>query len=479
MDRAQAIELYKSGQKATVAKLLELSVRLEALEKESAALKEKLLKKMNYKGKRDKKSRSKPWWRWGRKKGHPGSFRPMPDHIDRTVPVTANQCPQCAGKLSSSQEVMEHIQEDIIPSVVVVTKYLRHRYWCCQCKELITAPPAPDEVPCGYLGPNTLTEMVLLKYHHGLPGNKIVELFKEFCGLKVSEGAVFQALQRLAFWLGVEKEQIVEAIRKSRYNHMDETGAKINGIKHWLWAAVNPRWANYLTHKSRGAKVAREILGKSYKGGLVSDFYGAYNHLTAKQQKCRIHLRREMRSLKSRDSPQDYLIPCKKLKRLLDDADRLKLKRHKLKAWVYKRRVARLKERLLDFACGVYSNKHWQRLSKRLLKHHKAIFTDLDDPEIPADNNLAEGMIRHHVILRNRSFQHRTPRGAQAYDGLTSILHSLRMQDRDPMREIRRAYLHHRQQRPGIVLFPTGGSELDKNLNGVSGGQGRSRASIG
>jgi len=75
---------------------------------------------------------------------------------------------------------------------------------------------------------------------------------------------------------------------------------------------------------------------------------------------------------------------------------------------------------------------------------------------MPSDNNLAERMIRRHVILRNRSFQHRTSNGALAYDGLTSILHSLQLQGRNSLPEIRKAYLHHRQERPGRVLFQAG-----------------------
>lgn len=454
MDRSEAIELYRSGQEATVEKLMEWGNRLKALEEENAKLKETIKKIANYKKRKPGKPKRKPWWRWGRKKGHEGASRPMPDHIDHTVEVRIKKCPQCGGPISHCQEAQEHIQEDIVPSRVIVTLFRRHKYWCCRCKEVVTSPPAPDEVPCGYLGPNTLTQMALLKYHYGLPGNKIVELFKEFCGLKVSEGAVFQALQRMAYWLQVEKDAIIKAIRQSAYNHMDETGAKINGVNHWLWAAVNPRWAYYLTHRSRGAKVAHEILGNSYTGGLVTDFYSAYNRLgSRKQQKCSVHLRREMRSLKARDSPTDYLVPCKKLKRLLDDGQRLHGRRRLLKPLHYRRRVTKLKERLFDFATDVYSNKHWQRLSKRLLKHHKGIFTYLDVQGMPSDNNLAERMIRRHVILRNRSYQHRTPNGAYAYDGLTSILHSLQLQGRNTLPEIRRAYLHHRQEHSGRVLF--------------------------
>ncbi|MBI4802633.1 MAG: hypothetical protein HY796_08950 [Elusimicrobia bacterium] len=104
MDRSEAIQFYRSGQDITVEKLLELSAKVDALEKENAALKKKFTVLNNYRSKKSKKNKSKPWWRWGRKKGHKGSFRPLPDHIDRTVNVTTRKCPQCEGKLSGCQE---------------------------------------------------------------------------------------------------------------------------------------------------------------------------------------------------------------------------------------------------------------------------------------------------------------------------------------------------------------------------------------
>lgn len=455
MDRREAIALYQKGEQTCVEKLIQLSDELGKLQETVGQLKKKLEVLSTYK-KKSPKHRSKPSHLWGRKKNHPGCTRPAPDHIDEEVQLTLEECLQCHGELSASQGTMEHVQEDIIPSHVKVTKYVHHRYWCGKCHKIITAPPALDEIPCAYLGPNTLTQIVLLKYHHGLPGNKIVEVFKEFCSLKVSEGAVFQALQRLAKWLGVEADQILQGIRKSSHNHMDETGGKINGIAHWLWATVNERFAYYKTEKSRGAKVAKEILGATYEGGLVTDFYSAYNRVPCGyQQKCLVHILREMLQLKTRDAPKDFLDPNKKLKRLLGDGKKLAASREDLQPWVYNRRVERVKDRLLDFVFAIYTNKNWQRLSKRLLKHHDQIFKFLEVPGLPSDNNMAERMIRHHVILRNRSFQHRTKNGAHAYDVLTSILHSLRLQGRDPIASINHAYLHHRQQQSGVLLFPT------------------------
>src|ERR1700733_1332269 len=103
--------------------------------------------------------------RWGRKKGHKGSSRPIPEHIDREKPLTLEACPDCHHALDAPYDFEEHIQEDIVPAKVEVTRYLHYRYWCRHCHAHVVAPHAPDEVPHGHLGPKVLTVMALLKYH--------------------------------------------------------------------------------------------------------------------------------------------------------------------------------------------------------------------------------------------------------------------------------------------------------------------------
>ena len=430
----------------------ELRRKNEAIIKELENLKEKH-SPSTHKYPDTTKKRSKPPSQWGRKAGHPGCTRPVPDHIDREVEQTLKRCPDCSGHLSASVGVVEHIQEDIVPSRVEVTKFKRHRYWCKKCEKVVDAPYAPGEVPCGYLGPLALTQMALLKYHHVLPGNKIVKLFEVFCGLKVSEGAVAQALQRMAKWLEVETGVLKEAIRASAYVHVDETGWKINGTSHWLWAFANQKLAVYKIDRSRGSKVPIGILGNPFPGILISDFYSAYNKMKCRQQKCLVHLLREMRECRGKDPPEDYRVPSKKLKRILSDAHRLEAQHGQMPSLDFVRKVRRIKGRLFLFATTPYSNKDWQRLSGRFLKHEKKMLTFLDFPGLPSNNNHAERMIRPHVILRNRSFHNRTMNGAIAHGVLTSILQSLMLQGKSLIPSFSQAYLAHRQGNPKPILF--------------------------
>ena len=260
-----AYNLLQNDDKETlIKKIISLDQENEKLSKENERLKEQIKdpKKKEKKTQRyqQPKRKSLPPQKWGRKKGHPGRTREKPTHIDKEVTQDLKCCPDCKSKLGQPAEVVEHIQEDIIPSRVEVTRFKRYRYWCSCCNKQITAPYSADEVPYGYSGPRALAMMVWLKYYHSLPGNKIKDIFRDFCGLKISEGTIPQALQRLSEYLRVEASVILEGIRKAPYKHGDETGWKINGVSHWLWTLVNKEWAYFQIHRSRGSKVVKEIL---------------------------------------------------------------------------------------------------------------------------------------------------------------------------------------------------------------------------
>jgi transposase len=454
--------LMEDDKEKLVDEILRLRQEVEKLRLENEALKKKTDekarkaadKKLNFL--KDRGHRGLPPHRWGQKPGHPGFTRAKPDHVDREVVQKLSACPDCHHALSHPVATTEHVQEDIVPAHVEVTRFLHNRYWCPGCGKVVTAPHAPDEVPYGYIGPRALATMVWLKFHLALPGNKIKALLEDFCGLAVSEGAVHKALQRLADHLGLESDRVAQAVREAPAKHADETGWTVNGAGHWLWSFVTRRWAYVKIDKSRGSKVPKDILGHPFKGILISDFFSAYNKMSGQKQKCLVHLKREVRKTReafAHGPPGDFKDPDKRLKRLLADADRLADRRTHLSALLYTRRVRRLKDRLFDFATTAYSHKFWQRLSARLLKHHQAIFTFLDVPGLPSGNNAAERSIKPHVIIRNRSYQNRTDAGANAHGVLSSILQTLLLQGRPVVQELAAAYPLHRQGIDKPLLF--------------------------
>ena len=440
---------YCEKTKEELIKLLqERDRQIEELEKEVSELKKKNQPKFAVSTPK-RRRKKKP----GRKEGHLGVTREKPDHIDDIIESRISTCPHCNHSLGKPIETFDHTQEDIIPARVKVTCYRKHRYYCKHCKSVITAPYCESEIPHSYVGPNALIQALLLKYHHHLPYNSIRELFQSFAGLNITEGALAQALQRISQWLNVERKAILKAIRSSRCAHMDETGWYIDGRNSWLWELVNKKLAYYHIDPSRGAKVAREMLGNNFRGILISDFYAAYNGLPVRKQKCLVHLLRDMERCRGSDQSEEFLKHYKRLKRILQDAHRLRRRGSHLAPRVFYRRLRLIKERLFDFAAASFSNKHWQRLSKRLLVHYEELLTFLKYPNIPSDNNHAERLIRPNVINRNRSFGNRSLRGAEAHATLMSILQSLRLQDRNIAASFKKAYLAHRKGYESALLF--------------------------
>lgn len=388
-----------------------------------------------------KKRKKRP----GQKLGHVGMTRVVPDHIDEQIDETLAQCPDCHHALGEPVDVEEQIQEDIIPAHVRVRKYRRHKYQCPCCGKAVLAPYHPEHVPLGYLGANVLIQAAILKYHHCLPYRKIRELFQELAGLTVSPGGISQALARISHWLGVEKAVLLEAIRGSPQLHVDETGWRLDGKKSWVWALVNKHLAYYHVDRSRARKVLRKLLGPDFGGTLISDFFSVYLKLPYRMQKCLVHLLREFHDCAKTDRTVEFVRAYRKIKRLINDARRLRGRYGQIPDGKYASLRLRLEERLFDFTTAVYTNKNLQRLSKRFVQSWLDMFRFLKDPSIDWNNNLAERMIRPNVIYRNRSFGNRSDRGAEAHGTIMSLMQTLRLQGQNVGENLRHAFLRHRQ----------------------------------
>ena len=73
----------------------------------------------------------------------------------------------------------------------------------------------------------------------------------------------------------------------------DETEVSIRGKPAYVWVFTNLHEVAYLYAESREGGFLQEML-KDFKGVLVSDFYGAYDSMNCAQQKCLVHLMRDL-----------------------------------------------------------------------------------------------------------------------------------------------------------------------------------------
>jgi transposase len=426
----QARAIYEQGPEATVFALLTLAKLVREKQTSSASPTvpsgmTPVYAKLN-RGKRRRKA--------GRKKGHPGSRRATPVHIDRHEEHRLDSCPNCQGPVSpchsSRARVIEDIPEDITP---VVTEHTIRRYWCSQCRQTVE-PIVPAALPGSALGLRVLVLSAWLHYALGNTLSQIVEVFNFHLQLKLTTGGLVHMWYRLQEILFAWYVDIQTQALKAAVLHADETGWRVGGKTCWLWCFTTTDLTYYLIDRCRGRPVLRRFFQKHFAGTLVSDFWGAYNAVAcAQRQKCLPHLLRELKKVDHYHRPGgDWPRFRKRLRRLIRDSIRARV----LSAPKRTRCRHRLDGRLQVLIATAWENPHARRLVKRLRRHADELFTFLDHPEVPFDNNHAERMIRPAVIIRKNSYANGSMAGADLQAVLMSIYRTIKQRGHNPIQTI-------------------------------------------
>ena len=162
-----------------------------------------------------------------------------------------------------------------------------------------------------------------------------------------------------------------------------------------------------------------------FEGVLVSDFYGGYDGVPCRQQKCLIHLMRDINEDLLKNSFDEELSSIARgfgslLREIVETIDRWGLKRNHL------RKHRRAAERFLDGVAFMRcSTEPAAALKKRIGKNREKLFTFLDHDGVPWNNNNAEHAVRAFTRLRN-TMASSTAKGTADYCILLSVQQTLR-----------------------------------------------------
>jgi Transposase IS66 family len=167
-------------------------------------------------------------------------------------------------------------------------------------------------------------------------------------------------------------------------------------------------------------EVAEEFLS-DFGGVLVSDFYSAYDSLRCAQQKCLVHLIRDLNEDVLKEPFNEEMKTLVRefaalLKPVVETIDRHGLKTHFLRKCRVD--VARFYERLL---ARHYATELAQKAQDRFRRNQERLFTFLDHDDVPWNNNNAEHAIKAFADLRNVIDSFSTERGIRDYLVLLSI----------------------------------------------------------
>jgi hypothetical protein len=259
--------------------------------------------------------------------------------------------------------------------------------------------------------------------HLGISLGKTQHLLHDFFGLSVSRAGLLGHLHWGGDLFAPVVEELFALLRQSPVVGGDETGWRINGQPAWAWCFRDPRLALFLIDRHRSRAVILRVLGESFSGTLVSDFYAAYNGLDCAKQRCLVHLLRELAKLREalpKPSVRAFIQP---LIELFQDALQLGKEREQLRAEAFAQARQRLYDRFDDLMLTTHTrHPDCVRIWKRLFRHCDELFTFLKDPQVPPDNNGTERDIRSLAAARNDGGTHRADWSATAFARIKSVI---------------------------------------------------------
>lgn len=377
--------------------------------------------------KSDKKKRRGRRRKRGPPIGHKGKARPVPDHCDEEDYIEMQSCPHCGNDLDGAFGFTEHWVEDILPARHVIRRHLKGVYWCTTCQRKVTAS-LTDAFRNERFGINLMLLVSFLQIL-GLTVGKTLSLLKELYGLELCDASVLRMQKRVADEMGEHYNQLLEIVRNGKDVHIDETGWRIDGINHWLWACTTKAATIYHVSRYRNSDTAKEILGPPRDGRVISsDFYSAYSRVKELKQKCLVHLMGELKKVEKKKDILNLEFGRfkKKLLRLIRDA--IRLHNNPPEIAIKNRRIALVHKRLKGMYEADYAEPHCRRIAKRLMKHKDELFTFLEHDGVQWHNNDAERAIRPMVVIRKNSYGSRSLTGANVRAVLMSVAESIKKQ---------------------------------------------------
>src|SRR5262249_35190092 len=121
----------------------------------------------------------------------------------------------------------------------------------------------------------------------------IRRMFEEFFEVRISREEVGLFKTLMASYYKTTYGKLLEKILSGGLVHVDETEVKLRNGKGYIWVLTSLEEVVYIYKPTREGDFLHELL-KGFHGVLVSDFYNAYDAIDCPQQKCLIHLIRDI-----------------------------------------------------------------------------------------------------------------------------------------------------------------------------------------
>jgi transposase len=372
----------------------------------------------------------------GPKFGHRGVSRSRvpASQVDQVVVCRPPQCGACGtalpaqgGKVVGRQQVVEL---PLVRPVVVELQRLRLRCRYCGHGTTGTVPAGWD--PRATFGPRVVAVAALLHEQHHVAYDRLVTLFAEVFGLRLSEGALVAAVARLGVRLGPLADAIADEVRAAAVVGSDETSVRVDGQTWWAWVFQTARAAVFRLQPRRNGDVLLAFLAGAAPGTWVSDLYGA--QLRAPSERYQIGQQHQLRALRYAEQWERGEVRAAERAWAVQFADLIRRAIHlrnqqpadAFTAPAFVAAVAAIEAEGDALLAQRLRMGESYGLQTRFLVHRAGLWTFLHDPAVPPTNNSSEQALRPLVVHRKVTNGFRAEAAAAHYAALRTVAETAR-----------------------------------------------------
>jgi len=344
--------------------------------------------------------------------------------VNKTIECgRAKSCPKChSTKVVKHQEYSKTVfdlkfMRNGIKSWI--TKYQFHRYFCQCCGA--TFYPKERCWTSSKHGSGIIAYTLYMSIELRLPLIHVDNsLGKLFCCHWAYLGTSNRIKKEAAKTYKETYEALIKSLCSGRLLHVDETKVSVRGKDGFVWVFANMDEVVYVYRDSRDGDWLQTIL-KDFKGVLVSDFYAAYDAISCPQQKCLIHLIRDINDhLFKHPYDQEFKTLASGftalLKPMVESIDS-----HGLRTRFLRKHLASVDRFYRRISQMTLQSEAAVKFGDRLQKNREKLFTFLRFDGVPWNNNNAEHAVKPFAALRHVIGGVTSEHGIQDYLILLSI----------------------------------------------------------
>jgi len=327
--------------------------------------------------------------------------------INEYIRFKADICPHCKSrnirkhKKFKKRVIDLHFSESGVKRWVI--EFSTDRYDCLNCIKSFN-PQKYNAIQHKY-GNNLMSWVVYQNISNNQSFSQISENLYELFQIDIKPARLVEFKKRIADKYKWTFSRIKNKLLSGDIIYADETHFKLKYEKGYVWVFSNNNEAVCFYQPNREGEFLKKFLG-NFKGILVSDFYAAYDSINCTQQKCLIHLIRDLDHdlLKNPfDSEYKELLGqfTSLIQKIISTVDKYGLKKYYLK-----KHKAEAEAFLSYIENRVFNSEIAIGYRLRTLKNRNKLFTFLDYDNVAWNNTNAEHAIKILAVIRNRKMNY-------------------------------------------------------------------------